>query len=293
MPTNGHDGSLPIPGTVLFSNPPATTIPDSQDPDPLSDTHPLAKELFGGEQAPPASSDWNPLVLESIQAKARGGLSEDIRASLLAKYEAKEDLAALAPPKLNKELFSALTPSVLKRDEYQSLLQAQVGACLSAFGSGMSILLRPETLHELNENAQSALPYLSEGIHLLADHHFRLSLNRRAFTKPSLNIIGKHVAEAAPVDEFLYGKNFAETLKAAQACERTGREVTKSSAPVGRKTQQPFRQQTHQDRNQPSTSKSRPSGNRKAPAQPARRSGAPFKGRHQRSQSRSRSRYHR
>lgn len=63
-------------------------------------------------------------MLKSIQTESRGGLSEDIRSSLLAKYEAKEELESLAPPKLNKELRSALAPSTLKRDEYQALLQA-------------------------------------------------------------------------------------------------------------------------------------------------------------------------
>ncbi|KMQ87262.1 hypothetical protein RF55_13502 [Lasius niger] len=152
--------------------------------------------------------------------KARVDLSEDIRSGLLFKYEVKADLAALAPPKLNKELVPALAPSVIKRDEYQARSQAQVGACLNAFGSGISILLKPEVLHDLNDEACSALSFLSEGMHLLADHHFRLSLARRALAKSSFNIIDKNAAEAATIDEFLFGQNFAETLKAAQTVRR-------------------------------------------------------------------------
>ncbi|XP_011687751.1 PREDICTED: uncharacterized protein LOC105449959 [Wasmannia auropunctata] len=117
------------------------------------------------------------------------------------------------------------TPNV--RDEYQLLSQAQVGACLNALGSGMSLLLRPEVLHSLNDEARSALTFFSEGIHLLSDHHYRLSLTGRAFTKPFLNIIGKNAADSAPIDEFLFGQNFAETLKAAQACEKTGCELAR------------------------------------------------------------------
>lgn len=251
----------------------------------------MATELFGEVQVPPASSAWNTLVLNSIQAESRSGLSEEARTRLQSKYEVKGDLAALAPPKLNKELVAALTPSVIKRDEYQSLSQAQVGACLNAFGSGISLLLKPEVLQNLNEEARSALTHFSEGIHLLADHHYRLSLTRRAFTKPSLNIIGKNAAETAPIDEFLFGQNFAETLRVAQACEKTSREVSKTIPQVGKKTLQPVRRETQQ-RSQPPAAKPGYSGNRRAPVRLplARRTGVPHQSRRHHSQSRSRSR---
>lgn len=204
------------------------------------------------------------------------GLCEETRSTLLSKYELKADLAALAPPKLNKELAPALAPSVIKRDEYQMRSQAQVGSCLNAFSLGMSILLKSETLQQLNDEARSALSYFSEGMHLLADHHFRLSLARRAFAKPSFNIIGKNAAEAASIDEFLFGQNFAETLKVAQACEKAGREISRTTSLVRKKTLQPTRQQAPQRRSQPLAPKPQVSGNRRAPARPstASRTGA-------------------
>lgn len=89
--------------------------------------------------------------------------------------------------KLNKELISALIPSVIKQDEYQMSSQAQVGASLNALGSGVSLLLKPEILQDLGEIVRAGLSQLSDGIYLLADH-YRLLLTRRTFTKPSLNI---------------------------------------------------------------------------------------------------------
>lgn len=74
-------------------------------------------------------------MLNAIQTESRSGLNEEVRTKLLLKYEVGEDLAALAPPRLNKEIVAALAPSVIKRDEYQSLLQAQVGACFNIFDS--------------------------------------------------------------------------------------------------------------------------------------------------------------
>ncbi|KYN42676.1 hypothetical protein ALC56_02902, partial [Trachymyrmex septentrionalis] len=45
---------------------------------------------------------------------------QDIRTKLLVKYEVKNELAALSPPKLNKQLAAVLSPSMVKRDEYAS-----------------------------------------------------------------------------------------------------------------------------------------------------------------------------
>lgn len=275
---------------MLFADPPSSIIPEAQNTFPDNESNSLAVELFGEAQAPPASSTWNSIVLNSIQTGSRNGLGEDTRTKLLTKYNVKENLPTLAPPKLNRELVSALTPSVIKRDEYQTLLQAQVGACLNALGSSMSIFLKPDVSQNANEEIKSALKLFSDGIHLLSDHYYRLSLNRRAFTKPSLNLIGKTAADSAPVDDFLFGENFAESLKAAQTCEKSGREMSKAAVQVGRKTQQPVRQ-TPQQRSQPYSAKPSYSGNRKAPARPssARQTGAHYyKSRRYRSHSRTR-----
>lgn len=279
-------------GCVSFADPLSADFPKSHDPEVASVADDLINDLFGGTQTPPTSSAWNPMILNAIQTEARSGLNTETRSNLLSKYEPKGELSALAPPKLNKELAAALTQSVIKRDGYQSSSQAQVAACLNALGSGMSLLLKPEILQDLKDEARSALTNFSEGIHLLADHHYRLSLTRRAFTKPSLNILGKNAAESAPIDGFLFGENFAETLKAAQVCEKTGREVSKAVPPIGKKTLQPVRQAT-QHRSYQQTP--RTPGNRKAPAHPlsARRTGAHYyQSRRHRPRSQSRSRRH-
>ncbi|XP_036139742.1 uncharacterized protein LOC118644710 [Monomorium pharaonis] len=99
---------------------------------------------------------------------------------------------------------------------------------------------------------------------------------RRAFTKPSLNITGKNAAESAQVDEFLFGQDFSQTLKAAQACEKAGREAVKATQPVDKKTLQPVRQQALQRRSQQVPTGTL--GNQKVPAKlrSARSAGASY-----------------
>jgi len=109
-----------------------------------------------------------------------------------------------------------------------------MGACLNVFGSTMSLFFKSEASQGLNDKTRSAISMFAEGIHLLSDHHYRLSLARRAFAKPSLNIISKNVADAAFIDEFLFGNNFVETLKAA--CEKTEREISQLTTQMEKKT---------------------------------------------------------
>ncbi|KYN09079.1 hypothetical protein ALC57_18813 [Trachymyrmex cornetzi] len=186
----------------------ATEHAAPQDSNLDSESQVLTCELYGGAQISSASSSWNNIKLSSIQAESRSGMSKEARTRLLSKFEPKGDLS--------------VNP-VTKRNEYQTLLPAQIGACLNDLDSGISILLN---------KTESALTFFAEGIHLLSDH--RLSLNKRTFNKSSLNIIGKNTTDTASIDEFLFGQNFAETLKAAQVCGKTGREFSKSTVQTGK-----------------------------------------------------------
>ncbi|KYN30078.1 hypothetical protein ALC57_00464 [Trachymyrmex cornetzi] len=189
----------------------------------------LARDLFG-EQPATTGSPWNAVILESTRNEVRSGLKEDLRSFLLSKFDLKGNLTKLGLPKLNVELRSALAKhhSVLKRDEYQMKMQ-QVGACLNAFGSGMSNLLKAYQNQTLQTDIRDAISKLAEGIHLLADHQFRLSLARQSVIKPYLTYVGKSAADVSLVDEWLFGSSFAEGLKSAQACEKAGKELSRYS----------------------------------------------------------------
>lgn len=71
------DNGPSIIGNVSFANPLVNDILEAQDQNNLEDA--LVRNLFGGIQASQIISAWNPLVLQSIQAKCRNGLNEEIR----------------------------------------------------------------------------------------------------------------------------------------------------------------------------------------------------------------------
>ena len=229
----------------------------------------VGQEFFGPKEKPTNDFVWAPSILNFARTTVCSGLESELREQLLARYAVKGDVGILGPPKLNKLLIPALktAATTLKRDEYQCQSQSQVAACLNAFGSAMSMLVKPEVKEVIPPESSTALNQLADGIHILADHQHRLSLARRAFIKPALSLVGKNVADNAPVDEFLFGNAFADELKDAQAAEKAAKDLIK--APQASKPNiQPTRlkntnQPTQQNK---SNQQSKTLGNAKAPA---------------------------
>ena len=219
--------------SVSFLDQPITIPTQSESTSCINET---IDELFGTYEKSSPDSPWTPALFNFAQNIVCSGLTEDRRSKLLKQYEAKDTLAILGPPKLNKLLIPALksSASVIKRDEYQSISQAQVAASLNAFGLAISFLVSPEIKQLLPDEASLAFRQLADGFHLLSDHQHRLSLARRAFIKPSLSLVGKNAVDNAPVDEWLFGSSFAEGLKDAQACEKAARDLLRSTPNIAK-----------------------------------------------------------
>lgn len=278
----GQGPDLPNDG-IPNDDPPNDDLPNDDPPndDPPNDDL-VGLEFFGPKEKPSNDFVWAPSIFKFAEATVKSGLEPDPRQELLTKYEVKGDQKILGPPKLNKVLIPALKvgSATLKRDEYQCLSQNQVAASLNAFGSAMSTLAKPEVKEGLPPEGILALNQLADGIHLLADHQHRLSLARRAFIKPALSLVGKNVADNAPIDEWLFGTNFADELKHFQAVEKAAKDLVRapvvaqaSSQPTRVKSGNQQRQPNQQNQQQPP----KPAGNSRAPAtshNATRRSGA-------------------
>ncbi|KYN12018.1 hypothetical protein ALC57_15826 [Trachymyrmex cornetzi] len=248
----------------------------------------LVSQLFRTQQDSLEVLAWDQVMLDFTRATVRAGLPDDLRTQLLTKFGVREGFASFGPPKLNKLLLPVLKASstVAKKDEYQALAQTQVAAALNALGTGLSHLTKPEVTSLLPMDGKSALSQIAEGIQLLTDHQYRLSLARRAFIKPALNLLGKSPADLAPIDEWLFGTSFVEEVKDAQACEKVARVLSKTPATPSKVTPLPGAKIQ-------SARRQAPAGNARAPArqsnQPYRRAGAHLpRSRSQRPASRSR-----
>ena len=77
--------------------------------------------LFGAKTGIAPESAWDPVMFSVFSETTRSGLQENLRKTLLDKYEFKDDLVPLGPPKLNKVIVATQksNSSLLKRDEHQ------------------------------------------------------------------------------------------------------------------------------------------------------------------------------
>lgn len=241
----------------------------------------MVTELFAPVIEPPTDHHWERTILECARTIAQGGLGEEARSPLLGKYETKSDLASLGAPKLNSFLGPSLksSASTLKRDGFQAQAQAQVGAALNALGKGISAIMKPEILSWLPEEAKGGLSQLADGIRLLADHQHGLSMARWAFISPAFNLLGKTAADSAPVDEFLFGKEFVEALKQAQSAEKAARELLQPPKPKQpQQPQQQKQQPKHQPKQQPARFEAaKQQKNSKPPVRPRSGAGGTFR----------------
>lgn len=176
----------------------------------------------------PVTTSWPSVVLITTKLKVRSGLQEELQTFLLTKYEPQNDLSFLVPPKINKKIIPKLGATVITRDKHLVQNWTQVGVSLNAFPSGFAKLSRLECV-QTSTKTRAAVSKIAGGIHLLADHHFRLSQIRQAFIVPSLNILGKTASDSAPIDDCLFDTNFADEVNAAQSIEKVARKMVKKT----------------------------------------------------------------
>jgi len=272
------------------------TLPSASEPEKTSESDAFAFELFGELNKSPPAASWTPVMLSTVKSEARLGLKDELRNNLLTTYEPKDDLLFLTPPKVNKEILPNLAAAALARDKHQLQSQLQLGAALNAIGAGMTGLIGLEFFQSSVEG-KAAVSKISDGVHLLADLHYRLSQARRAFIVPSLNFLGKTASDAAPIDDCLFGNNFAEDVNAAQTVEKVARKMSKKPPPSNQQARQPVAQRFKQQRNQPLREIQQNQENSRAPLRKTRMHQSkrgPYQSHHNRRlTSRSRTRAHR
>lgn len=202
----------------------------------------LSQELFGSVREETEAQPWNELVTQTWRDLTRNGLPADQRIAFLKKYSPSEELSFLKGPKLNPECKSALkNNAIVKRDEYCGLNQNQLGSALFAFGEAISDLLKPETQRSLNAEAREAVGKINEGVKIVADLFYRLSLSRRALIKSAFNNMAKSTADSIPADNLLFDVSFGEEIKKAASMEKSSRDIINTSLAVSKKIQQPIK----------------------------------------------------
>ncbi|XP_046737532.1 uncharacterized protein LOC124406220 [Diprion similis] len=143
------------------------------------------------------------------------GMPTEDRVALIEKYPPPKNCCIIDPPKINSEVRVSLQETTIKRDERIEAKQAKITACLAAVGKTFSGFLQR---YSGNENLDF-FEQLSDIGRLLADLQHDESNIRKSLILANLGAPFKDVLNGTTPDEFLFGKQLEERLKAAKALE--------------------------------------------------------------------------
>lgn len=180
------------------------------------------QSLLGDEGAVPTL--FAPPLHDDIATRwdviLRKGLDSDKRAEVILRYAPPENCKNIIPPNLNLHVKGALSESNEKRDARLANLQKQVGAGVAAIGKVLSSLYQKGEEGD-RENIQA----LSDAGRLLADVHYQETLSRRDLVLLNINKDLKDTLSNSPPDEWLFGANLEEVIKAKKTIDLSSQQL--------------------------------------------------------------------
>lgn len=148
------------------------------------------------------------------------GLPLEDKTKLIEKYPPPANCIEIMPPKLNAEVKASLQEAIIKKDTRVVTRQQRIAACLASLGKSLSLVLKTNHPEHL-----TLLENLSDAARLLADVQHDDSQIRRSLILSSLNTSVKDTLNSSPVDEWLFGKDLDEQVKAAKLLERSTKDL--------------------------------------------------------------------
>ncbi|KAL4721587.1 hypothetical protein ACJJTC_018548 [Scirpophaga incertulas] len=156
-------------------------------------------------------------------------IKRDILSNLLNKYPTPPNFQIAIAPKLNSEIFSAVSDTVIKRNKKFEYRQQLTGKVLSCLGAMLTDIIKG------NLNSIKLIEGINDAAKMLCNMNHYDSLTRRHFILTSVQSCVKQTIADVPIDSCLFSENFSERLKIVKAAiERSGCSI---------KQPQPFKKQ--------------------------------------------------
>lgn len=158
---------------------------------------------------------WIPILAE--------GLLDESKKSLVDKYPVAENFALIKAPMLNPEIRCSAGEKAVIRDDKILDNQHQLRAALSALGMSISSLVKAEFPQKY-----SIIEPISDAARLIAHLHFEKTKLRQTMLVPSLTKECRESMGEPRKDNWLFGENLGERVRAAKALERSAVTVKKT-----------------------------------------------------------------
>lgn len=163
------------------------------------------------------------------------GLEKDGLESIVKKYPIPSNFTSAGAPILNPEILASLSEITVKRDKRITHRQNLTGKVMCALGKTLTSVLKGDI------NSKLLIEQVNDAAKLCAEIYYLDSSSRKFFALAGANQTIKEAVRDSKPDTYLFGKDCAENIKAAQAIKRTGAQI-KITEPSSNKKQTPKQQ---------------------------------------------------
>jgi len=173
---------------------------------------PQSKAIFGPKIHSELASRWTHLC--------KAGLPDPDISLIRNSYPLPENCFHVGAPKLNPEVEAATSDYCLERDKQLSSFQADIGTAVAALG------LVSDELLSSGDDSTGLLKPVSCAAQILLNTQFRISKHRRKLITPKQGILNK-IAESSEIDEYLFGEDLRDRVKASEDLLKSGQAMLK------------------------------------------------------------------
>ncbi|KAJ8727384.1 hypothetical protein PYW07_001503 [Mythimna separata] len=199
------------------------------DPAPQQDTEPaLSPEVLEAlgdlmPEKPKYGAPINKDLARIWDTILKHGLTKENKLKL--EKNVPENCCLLKAPMLNPEIIASVSDTIINRDKKIETEQNQLGMGLTILGEALSMLI-----NDNNTNRLKLISQLSDAARILTDLHYIQTKSRKNLIFPALDKKILEIVKEVERDDYLYGNNLSEKIKALQACQRTGQSIKKPTA---------------------------------------------------------------
>ncbi|KAI8438534.1 hypothetical protein MSG28_011008 [Choristoneura fumiferana] len=152
------------------------------------------------------------------------GLQKEAIENIVKKYPTPKNFNSGNAPLMNPEIQASVSELTLKRDRRITSRQNLTGKAMSCLGKSLTNLMKG------NINTRTLIEEINDAAKLLAEIFHQDSSSRKFFALAGANQTVKEAVKDAMPDEFLFGKDCGEKIKAAQMIKKASTQI-KEQAP--------------------------------------------------------------
>ncbi|KAJ8673812.1 hypothetical protein QAD02_005074 [Eretmocerus hayati] len=188
------------------------------------------------------------------------GLPAEEKEKLVKSHPTPKNCTFADPPKMNIEVLRTFNEAARSRDDKIVQRHGKLTACLASIGETLSVLTSRGSSDDT-----PIIGALSDACRLIADTIYDESMIRRGLALSNVSSTMKEALSETTPDEYLFGSNLPDTLKAAKLIEQSAEDLraSKPAAKTPKNSKGPSRQNKSQTAKTTSGPRTRSYPNRK------------------------------